>query len=89
MSFNRQKNFRVGPCRVHFAWRHVALFPMLDQGGAIDLAQLDVGSATRHVCGHHDRRELSSVAHNVGLALMLLCVEDLMLDARALAQHGA
>ncbi len=47
-------------------------------------AQDNIGTAARHVGGDGDRAELAGLRDDLRLALVLLGVEDLMLDARAL-----
>ena len=50
------------------------------------LAELDVDAAARHVRRDRDRAELARVLDDLGLALVLLRVQDAVIDALALEQ---
>ena len=51
-------------------------------------AQHDIGTASGHVGGHGDGAELARLGHDLGLALMVFGVQQVMLDALA-GQHLA
>ena len=51
-------------------------------------AQHDIGTTAGHVGGHGDRAQLTGLSHDLSFLLVVLCVQDVMLDALALEHVG-
>ena len=73
--------------RGDFLRADTAAFPVVDQLLGADGTELDVRSATGHVRRDHDGAEFTRVGDDVGFALVLLGVEDLVLDAVLALEH--